>query len=79
MEGQSFKEATHINRSLSALGDVIANLQTKAAHIPFRNSKLTCVLQVSWARTWYLFVWQQVQACRMLSFELVRCNVADSD
>jgi hypothetical protein len=29
-------------RSLSALGDVIASLQTKSKHVPYRNSKLTC-------------------------------------
>jgi hypothetical protein len=40
------KEAQNINRSLSALGDVMAALEQKAAHVPFRNSKLTYLLQV---------------------------------
>ncbi|KAG2485792.1 hypothetical protein HYH03_015503 [Edaphochlamys debaryana] len=45
--GQQLKEAQSINRSLSALGDVISALQRRNAHIPFRNSKLTAVLQDS--------------------------------
>jgi hypothetical protein len=39
--GEQLREAQAINRSLSALGDVIAALQRKGPHIPFRNSKLT--------------------------------------
>lgn len=35
----------HINKSLSALGDVIASLHGQAKHVPFRNSKLTMYLQ----------------------------------
>lgn len=39
--GAQLKEAQSINKSLSALGDVVSALQRRAAHIPFRNSKLT--------------------------------------
>ncbi|MGA1355045.1 MAG: hypothetical protein ACO32I_09775, partial [Candidatus Limnocylindrus sp.] len=46
-EGQSLKEAQSINRSLSALGDVIHARLAKAAHVPFRNSTLTYLLQDS--------------------------------
>ena len=44
--GVALKEAQNINKSLSALGDVIQARATKQAHIPFRNSTLTYLLQV---------------------------------
>ncbi|XP_029388233.1 kinesin-like protein KIFC3 isoform X2 [Mus pahari] len=46
-EGNRLREAQHINRSLSALGDVIAALRSRQGHVPFRNSKLTYLLQDS--------------------------------
>jgi len=46
--GDRLKEAQNINKSLSALGDVINALGSKnKAHVPFRNSKLTFLLQDS--------------------------------
>lgn len=45
--GDRLKEAQNINRSLSALGDVIQALGKRSAHVPYRNSKLTFLLQDS--------------------------------
>mmetsp|Transcript_19368 Transcript_19368/g.60757 ORF Transcript_19368/g.60757 Transcript_19368/m.60757 type:complete len:139 (-) Transcript_19368:78-494(-) len=45
--GQGMKEAQNINKSLSALGDVIQSLVAKNPHTPYRNSKLTMMLKDS--------------------------------
>ena len=45
--GDRLKEALHINKSLSALGDVVASLTSRKGHVPFRNSKLTHLLSDS--------------------------------
>ena len=45
-EDQRKKEACSINQSLSALGDVFGALASKSGHVPYRNSRLTYLLQV---------------------------------
>lgn len=45
--GHRLKEGAKINLSLSCLGNVIAALVEGQAHIPYRSSKLTRLLQDS--------------------------------
>jgi kinesin family member C1 len=44
-EGDRLKETQAINKSLSTLADVFTALAKNASHVPFRNSKLTHLLQ----------------------------------
>ncbi|KAL2263286.1 hypothetical protein VTK26DRAFT_7476 [Humicola hyalothermophila] len=46
-EGDRMKETQNINKSLACLGDVIEALGRGSAHVPYRNSKLTHLLQYS--------------------------------
>merc|ERR550514_925339 len=43
--GETLEEAKKINWSLSALGNVIKALAEKRAHVPYRDSRLTRILQ----------------------------------
>ena len=47
VQGDQLKEAGFINKSLSALGNVMEALDRKASHVPYRDSKLTYLLQDS--------------------------------
>lgn len=48
-QGEALEEAKKINRSLSALGNVINCIVKGSAHIPYRDSKLTRLLKESFA------------------------------
>ncbi|KAK6589189.1 kinesin-related K2 [Cryptosporidium xiaoi] len=47
VSGERLKETQFINKSLSALGDVIQSITMGKEHVPYRNSKLTMVLKNS--------------------------------
>ncbi|KAJ7411565.1 Kinesin-like protein KIF25 [Willisornis vidua] len=45
--GAALRETSFINRSLSALADVLGAIAEQRSHVPYRNSKLTHLLQDS--------------------------------
>jgi kinesin family protein 5 len=47
LKGETLEEAKKINLSLTCLGTVINSLTTNKDHIPYRDSKLTRLLQES--------------------------------
>lgn len=55
--GAALRETSFINRSLSALADVLAAIAEQRSHVPYRNSKLTHLLQdsVGEGLFWLLF------------------------
>uniref|UniRef100_A0A453S1P4 Kinesin motor domain-containing protein n=2 Tax=Aegilops tauschii subsp. strangulata TaxID=200361 RepID=A0A453S1P4_AEGTS len=72
-EGRVLDEAKTINKSLSALGNVINALTTaKPNHVPYRDSKLTRILQDALVCQKIL---QYFQICRFV-YMAVACRVA---
>lgn len=61
--GDRLREAQHINKSLSALGDVIFALSQKSPHVPYRNSKLTQVLQSSLGKIYVVYIYMLASNC----------------
>ncbi|CAC5376241.1 KIF25 [Mytilus coruscus] len=47
VKGQALRETANINKSLSALADVLGALAEHRAHVPYRNTRLTHLLQDS--------------------------------
>lgn len=72
-EGRVLDEAKTINKSLSALGNVInsltCGLQGKTSHIPYRDSKLTRILQDALVSPPPLFIiYQNIPIVHEISF-----------
>jgi len=81
------KETVNINKSLSCLADVFLALGNKQSHVPYRNSKLTMLLQVSFSCTfsnlYYVNICMILQDClsgdgKSLMFVNVSPTVASS-
>ena len=47
LTGKHFEELRNINLSLTTLGKVVSSLASKTSHVPYRDSKLTRILQDS--------------------------------
>ena len=71
VEGERLREAVHINKSLSALGDVISSLssRSRSTHVPFRNSKLTYLLSDSLGNECKTMLFVNVSPAAMHSHE----------
>ncbi|KAM8952966.1 kinesin-like protein KIF25 [Pelodytes ibericus] len=69
VKGAALREASFINRSLSALSDVLGALAEHCSHIPYRNSRLTHLLQDSIGGDAKLLVMLCVSPCQKFTAE----------
>ncbi|KAK6141903.1 hypothetical protein DH2020_024352 [Rehmannia glutinosa] len=78
-EGERLKEATNINKSLSTLGLVIMNLVSvsngKSQHVPYRDSKLTFLLQVNDSVLDHHECWQASQIAIAYSLSVIYLGI----
>ncbi|XP_071818746.1 kinesin-like protein KIF25 [Apostichopus japonicus] len=73
VKGTALREASFINRSLSALADVLSALAEQRPHIPYRNSRLTHLLQDSIGGDAKLLVICCVSPTRRFLSETLQC------
>jgi DNA repair exonuclease SbcCD ATPase subunit len=69
--GAQLIETKHINKSLAALGNVVSALQEKKTHIPYRDSKLTFLLQDSFCGNSKVLLMMQMSPSAVHSSESV--------
>jgi kinesin family protein C2/C3 len=69
--GDALKEAQNINSSLSALGNCISARANKQAHVPYRDSTLTYLLQDSLEKNSKTLMFVQISPTRNDSSESV--------
>ncbi|KAJ8027509.1 Kinesin-like protein KIF25 [Holothuria leucospilota] len=73
VKGTALREASFINRSLSALADVLGALAENRTHVPYRNSRLTHLLQDSIGGDAKLLVICCVSPTRRFLSETLQC------
>ena len=74
------KEAQNINSSLLTLGQCMQSLATTNKHVPYRDSKLTYLLQVDSVQYIYIYISQYIYICIYTEppYSLQSCTIASS-
>lgn len=68
--GAALWESSCINRSLSALSDVLGALAERRPHVPYRNSKLTHLLQDAIGESTFTVMYKSLEHASIHSFSL---------
>jgi len=74
--GETLEEAKKINWSLSALGNVIDALAEQRPHVPYRDSRLTRVLEEALGGNCHRHFWLPLR--RACSTSMRRFHLSDS-
>jgi hypothetical protein len=75
-QGTTLEEAKGINKSLSALGNVISALTEDKAHVPFRDSKLTRILKSALSTCYHSYFASpgcRTYLCLCIEHQMDRC------
>lgn len=76
--GAALRETSFINRSLSALADVLGAIAEQRSHVPYRNSKLTHLLQDSVGKEVFWLSFNNIDLISQ-SFPLLCCAKPEED